>query len=132
MWAEKASQRSRTATSTQFEKFLASRERVIAIEEACPEDVVQYLCWLDTCGTRRRTVVHARHCEAIGTPDLGRCSTTEGECNRRYAHESMQTNHVSKLATVFEKELGVTVDWNQVLKTGNPVRSDVVTQYMAF
>ena len=27
---------------------------------------------------------------------------------------------------------GVTHDWNSALRTGNPVRSDLVTQYMAF
>ena len=44
----------------------------------------------------------------------------------------MRTNHVSKLAMAYEKELGITFDWNSVHKTGNPVRSDLVTQYMAF
>lgn len=134
MWEAKASQKSRCATSTLFSKFLSSRKtgRTITIAGTQPQDVVQYLCWLDTCGTRRRTVVHARHCEAVGTSDLVGCSTEQGECNRRYAHESMRTNHVSKLAVVFEKELGVMSDWNNALKTGNPVRSDLVSQYMAF
>ena len=31
-----------------------------------------------------------------------------------------------------ERNLGVTHDWNSALRTGNPVRSDLVTQYMAF
>ena len=32
----------------------------------------------------------------------------------------------------YERDLGVTHDWNSALRTGNPVRSDLVTQYMAF
>ena len=132
MWDAKASQKSTSATSVKFGKFLASRTsgRILTMQEARPEDVVQYLCWLDTCGPLRRTIVHALHCEAVGTSSLLGCST-QGECHRRYAHESMRTNHVSKLAMVYEKELGITFDWNNVHKTGNPVRSDLVTQYMA-
>ena len=32
----------------------------------------------------------------------------------------------------YERDLGVTDDWNGKLRKGNPVRSDLVTQYMAF
>lgn len=134
MWEAKASQRNRCTTSALFAKFLKSRTtgRKVKMAEAHPQDVVQYLCWLDTSGAKRRTIVHALHCEAVGTNDLSACSTEKGECNRRYAYESMRTNHVSKLAVVFEKELGVMSDWNPSLKMGNPVRSDLVGQYMAF
>ena len=55
-----------------------------------------------------------------------------GECNLRYAHDSLRSNHVSKLGIVFEKELGVVDSWSSTLRIGNPVRSDLVTQYMAF
>lgn len=42
-WEAKASQKSSSAASTQFEKFIRSRTtgRVITIEEAHPQDVVQ-------------------------------------------------------------------------------------------
>ena len=33
---------------------------------------------------------------------------------------------------VFEKELGVVDSWSSTLRIGNPVRSDLVFQYMAF
>ena len=61
MWDAKASQKSTSATSVKFGKFLASRTsgRILTMQEARPEDVVQYLCWLDTCGPLRRTIVHA-------------------------------------------------------------------------
>lgn len=39
---------------------------------------------------------------------------------------------MSKLAVVYEKELGVTSDWSDTLRIGNPVRSDTVSQYMMF
>ena len=59
----KASTRSRSATWTLFEKFLASRTTgARCVEDAQPKDVVEFLCWLDSCGARRRTAVHARHC----------------------------------------------------------------------
>ena len=47
-------------------------------------------------------------------------------------HDSLRTNYVPKLTMVYERDLGVTHDWNGTLRTGNPVRSDLVTQYMAF
>ena len=59
-------------------------------------------------------------------------STTEEGCTLRYAHDSVRTNYVSKLAMAYERDLGVTHDWNSALRTGNPVKSDLVTQYMAF
>ena len=99
---------------------------------AQPNDVVAFLCWLDSCSEKRRTAVHARDCEAVGTSELLNCSTTEEGCTLRYAHDSLRTNYVSKLAMAYERDLGVTHDWNSALRTGNPVRSDLVTQYMAF
>ena len=95
-------------------------------------DVVTFLCWLATCSEKRRTAVHTRDCEAVGTSELSNCSTTEERCTLRYAHDSLRTNYVSKLAMAYERDLGVTHDWNSALRTGNPVRSDLVTQYMAF
>ena len=97
-----------------------------------PNDVVTFLCWLDFCLKKRRTAVHARDCEAAGTSELSNCSTTEEGCTLRYAHDSLRTNYVSKLAMAYERDLGVTHGWNSALRTGNPVRSDLVTQYIAF
>ena len=77
-------------------------------------------------------MVHARHCSAVGTKDLTVCSTKPGECNQRYARDSLRSDHVSKLGMVFEKKLGEVDSWSSTLRTGNPVRSDPVTQYMAF
>ena len=49
-----------------------------------------------------------------------------------YAHESLRTNYVSKLAMAHERDLRVTYDLNGTLRMGKPFRSDLVTQYMAF
>lgn len=83
--AGRASAKSRSATWALFSRFLASRANgAIFIESTQPKDVVEFLCWLDSCGKRRRTVVHARHCAAVGTKDLTTCSTSEGECDLRF------------------------------------------------
>ena len=99
---------------------------------AQPNDVVTFLCRLDSCSEKRCTAVHARDCEAVGTSERSNRSMTEEGCTLRYAHDSLSTNYVSKLAMAYERDLGVTHDWNSALSTGNPVRSDLVTQYIAF
>ena len=53
-------------------------------------------------------------------------------CTLRYAHDSLRTNYISKLATVYERDLGVTHDWNGTLRTGNPTRNVVATLHIAF
>ena len=69
---------------------------------AQPNDVVTLLCWLDSCLEKGRTAVHARDCEAVGTSELSNCSTTEEGYTLRYAHDSLRTNYVSKLAMAYE------------------------------
>ena len=126
--------RRRDSASLLFERFLQSRvaggpEHMVMAQ---PNDVVTFLCWLDSCSEKRRTAVYARDYEAVGASGLSNCSTTEERCTLRYAHDSLRTNYVSNLAMAYERDLGVTHDWNSALMTGNPVRSDLVTQYMAF
>ena len=99
---------------------------------AQPNDVVTFLCWLDSCLEKRRTAVHARDCKAVGTSELSNCSTTDKGFTLRYAHDSLRTIYVPKLTMVYERDLGVTHVWNSTLRTGNPVRSGLVTQNMAF
>lgn len=119
---------------TLFSNFLASRKmgRISFIQQAQPKDVVEYLCWLDSCRKRRRTIVNALDCQEVGTTSLLECSTNPGSCNRKFPYDSLRTGHVSKLAVGFEKELGVTTDWSNTLRIRNPVRSDAVAQYLAF
>ena len=132
--AGKPSTRRRDSASLLFERFLQSNVAGGAEHMVMAQlnDVVTFLCWLDSCSEKRRTAVHATDCKAVGTSELSNCSTTEEGCTLRYAHDSLRTNYVSKLAMAHEQDLGVTHDWNSALRTGNPVRSDLVTQYMAF
>lgn len=102
------------------------------METAEPLDVVEFLCWLDSCSERRRTVVHAMHCEAVGEQNLSHCSTRAGECSKRYAYDSLRTNFASKIAMTYERDLGAQSDWNEPLRTGNPVKSNLVQQYLNF
>lgn len=123
----------RGITADVFSRFLISRDGGGAkyIENAQPQDVVDFLCWLDACGDGR-TVVHDVECEAVGTDSLEGCTTAAGVCAKRYAHESLRTNYVSKLTVTFERDFGAEPAWNDTLRVGNPVKSELVTQYMAF
>ena len=134
LWRRKPSTRRRDSASLLFERFLQSRVAggPAHIGMAQPNGVVTFLGWLDSCSEKIRTAVHARDCEAVGTSELSSCSTTEEGCTLRYAHDSLRTNYVSKLAMAYERDMWITHDWNSALRTGNPVRSDLVTQYMAF
>ena len=132
--AGKSSTRRRDSASLVFERFLQSRvaggpEHMVMAQL---NDVGTFLCWLDSCSGKRRTAVHARDCEAVGTSELSNRSMTEEGCTLRYAHDSFRTNYASKLAMAYERDLGVTHDWNCALRTGNPIRSDLVTQHIAF
>ena len=132
--AGKPSTRRRDSASLLFERFLQSR--VAAGPEhmvmAQLNDAVTFLCWQDSCSEKRHTAVQAWDYEAVGTSELSNCSTMEEGCTLRYAHDSMRMNYVSKLAMAYERDLGVPHDWNSTLRTGDLVRSDLVTQYMAF
>lgn len=130
-----ASVKSRNQTTDLFNKFLKSRVGKGAknMAAAQPTDVLHFLCWLDSCGERRRTVVHGVDCEAVGTDTLTDACGARGGCDKRFAHESLRKNYASKLAVAYEREdLGVAPAWCDQLRVDNPVRSDMVTQYMAF
>lgn len=101
------------------------------IQIAQPLDINAFLCWLDACEKYRRTVVYAMRCEAVGTTSLTSCSTKPRSCSLRYAHESLRTNYVSRLSIFYERDLGILSAWKDTLRTGNPVRSDLDSQYMA-
>ena len=130
----KTSASRREAATTLLGQFLSSRTTggAVGMTTAQPRDIVQLLCWWDFCSNERRTVVHAMHCRQVGTAELSGCSTQPGECAKRYAHDSLRTNYVAKLAVAYESDLGITTDWSDALRIGNPIRSDLVTQYMTF
>ena len=115
----------REAATTLLGQFFSPRTTggAVGMATAQPRNIVQFLCWLDSCSNRRRTGVHAMHCTQVGTAELSGCSTQPGKCAKRY---------VSKLAVAYERDLGITTDWSDALRIGNPIRSDLVTQYMTF
>ena len=129
-----ASVRSRNQSTDLFNRFLGSRVGKGAkhMAAAQPTDILEFLCWLDSCGERRRTIVHDVHCESVGTETFTEACKARGLCGKRFAHDSLRTNYVSKLAVAYERDLGVAPAWCDQLRVGNPVRSDIVTQYMAF
>ena len=60
------------AATTLLGQFFSSRTTggAVGMATAQPRDIVQFLCWLDSCSNRRRTVVHAMHCTQVGTAEL--------------------------------------------------------------
>ena len=77
-------------------------------------------------------MAHTRDCEAVSTLEQPNCPTAEGGCTLRYAHDCLRTDYISRLTTAYERDLGITHDWNSTLRTGNSIRNDVATQYVAF
>ena len=70
----KPSTRRRDSASLLFERFLQSRvaggpEHMVMAQ---PNDLVTFLCWLDSCSEKRCTAVHARDCEAVGISELSK------------------------------------------------------------
>lgn len=43
-----------------------------------------------------------------------------------------ETDHVSKLVTVFENEPVIVAPWSSTLRVGNPLRSEPMAQHVAF
>ena len=53
-------------------------------------------------------------------------------CTVRYTHDTLRINYISELSTAYQRDQGVTHDWNGSLRAGNPIRNDLATQYMTF
>ena len=121
----------REAATTPLGQFLSSQTTggAVGMATAQPRDIVQFLCWLDSCSDRRRTVVHAMHCTQVGAAEFSGCSTQPREYAKQYAHDFLRANNVLKLAVAYERDLGITTDWSDALRIGYPIRSDLVTQY---
>ena len=57
---------------------------------------------------------------------------TRRDVAKRFAHDSLRSNHLLKLAVSYERDLGTATGWCDHLTVGNPVRSEMITQYVAF
>ena len=78
-----------------------------------------------------KQLVHNVDCDAAGTDILtGACCRAKGSCEKRLAHDSLRTKYASKLAVAYERDLGAApAAWCDQRRVGNPVRSEIVTQY---
>lgn len=112
----RASSKSRSATAHLFSNFLLSRDMGGAqdIAAAQPKDAV-FLCWLDSCGQRRRTTVHVetarqsarpicpraprRTASALSDTRTNLCGLTKCPNSRWYSSENLvlRWNGVSRL-----------------------------------
>lgn len=71
-------------------------------------------------------------CEAVGTDTILEQSKERGLRNKRFTHGSLRTKCASKLALAYTRDPGVAPAWRDQPGVGNPVRSDIVNQCMAF
>ena len=131
-----ASATHRDATALLFEQFLVSRDSGGSqrVETAQPSCIVEFLCWLDSCGSRRRTLVHAQHCMAVGTSILDSCSTTSWQASAPCAMFTTPCGQLRLQAVgVLRTRLGhcLGLESNN-LRTENFTRSALVTSCIAF
>ena len=124
----------REAATTLLRQFFASRTTSGAVDMAMAQsrDIVQLLCWLDSCSSRRRTVVThhvlytGRNCGTL------RLLNPTWRMRKAISTRFLRTNYVSKLAVAYERGFGITTGWNDPHRIGTPIKSDLVTQYMTF
>ena len=65
----------RKTDTTLLGQFISSRTTGGAVGMATTQrrDIVQFLCWLDSCSNRRCTVVHAMHCTQVKIAEPSGC-----------------------------------------------------------
>ena len=128
---EKVGQRRKSAVADGFDKFVRSRSNgASGWEDASPDRVVEWLCFLDSQG-KGTTIVHATSCPQVGQYSLS-CSDRSLGCTRRYAFGSLQKSFVSKLKRAYVEILGRFEEWSPRDMRGNPVTGAVIDQYLAF
>lgn len=75
-------------------------------------DVLQFFCWINSCGERKRTaVVHDVECEAVGTDALTDVCGTNGLWDKLFKHKPLRSIYASKLTEAYEGGLGMTPAW---------------------
>ena len=129
MKADKGGQKRKCVVVAQFDAFMRARsQNARGWGGASDVDVQDYLCWLDSKGSGT-TVVHARDCPEVGSKSLVKCEAARG-CSKRYAASSLEKGFTSKLKCGMAELLGKTRAWNDTEKTGNPVDSKRVKNYL--
>ena len=102
------------------------------MQTAQQSNIVKVICWLDSCGPRRRTPVYALHCTAVGTSTFDSCSIMAVDCTLRYAHDSLRANYVSNLSVFYQRDLGMSRIGAITYVRETPHAALLLTSYMAF
>jgi integrase len=103
---------------TELESFLKGTSKR-GITTASPEDIKRFLVWKDRNG---KTQVHVIDCAFLGKIGIHGC-----DCPKRLAAGTVQSL-TGKLKTIFNPFRGTV--WNEIHKTGNPVVSTTVREYV--
>ena len=128
--ANKTSAVRREATTALLGQLLTSRTTsgAVCMVTVQPRNIVQFLCWLDSCSNRRQKVVHAMHCTQVGTAELSGCSTIPGNVQSG-------THTIPLGRTTCPSWSWRTSAISASLSTGempSAIGSDLITQHMTF
>lgn len=127
----RAGQVRKGVVADQFDTFLLSYSQgARGWQQAAPDDVVDFFCFLDSQG-RGTTLVHDYACPGVASSSGARCRPG-ATCAKRYAAESLRKDNFSKLKMAYKEQLGRGDDWNPASRAGNPCSSPVVEAYLTF
>ena len=103
-----------------------SNKEIYDIED---KDVLEFLIFKDV-NDSGRTVVHGQSCPHLGTSSVQDC-VNQVQCGLRHQAESMRVGIVDKLRKAFE-EVGRKGPYSPIDQMGDPTRSILVKEYLAF
>ena len=108
--ASKQSELRKHRVAAEFDRFICAMSGSARNwTQATDQDVVDWLCFLDTQG-EGTTVVHAPRCVEFGSKTWGECTRTLG-CAKRYASGSLDKGYISKLRAAYSELLGRGTEW---------------------
>ena len=124
-------QKRKLAVSEKFDAFKRTRSnQARGRSSATNEDVLDWLCWLDSHGGGTKAV-DSTDCAAVGSKSLERCSPGR-TCITRYAASTLDKGFASKFECALSETLGMSDAWNDQEKRGNPADSvKVRSAYLA-
>jgi len=127
----RAGQVRKGVAASQFDSFLVSYSKgTRGWLDARPDDVVDWLCFLDSQGKGTK-LVHRVDCPGVGSPNRSLCQPGN-PCPKRYAADSLRKGFFCKVKMAYKEKLGRGEAWNPVLQTGNPCASPMVEAYLTF
>lgn len=90
-----------------------------------PEILIWFLISGDSTA---RTIVHQQDCAALGSPNPALTTCHDPRCAKRTSGTTLRTK-TKQLSKAF-KDAGLVSDWNPQLRTGNPIKSQPVREYI--